>query len=429
MPNRSTEMMGEAALAPMQVAPAVVSPELTPPPEVSARASAERDRSPDPDQASDQDEDAIQPKVEQFGSGSGGYRRQRTEALDPEAITALFPQNLPVDDPEINNATTKQALTSRRDSAAGIDPDIANALQDPSRHSQVVERSRVDSDSEQVQHTTDHLRPDQSNAKTDASALQRNDGRHDSDHYAPSAISAERRPTSEVDRPHNDAAFGERAIETDRPVDRAATTAPAWRQRLVRLVLVTGFRLLAGVLDGLQILILMVLISVPLISAGYVVALLTAHVGLDDSGLPHRYSIEPAAGIFDILISLCGVDGWVRLTEMVEILRDRSQQAFLYFFLGTVAAVLANMFVLLVGLIAPTTYKGAPFWHRRLGLVIVERGNGYYPTPIRACLRWLLLVLLLPVVPLFALVGLRGPHDLLTNCAVRHQRLSLPLRE
>ncbi|MFW5846273.1 MAG: hypothetical protein ACOCXJ_08600, partial [Planctomycetota bacterium] len=64
-----------------------------------------------------------------------------------------------------------------------------------------------------------------------------------------------------------------------------------------------------------------------------------------------------------------------------------------------------------------------PFWHRRLGLVLVERRNGYFPTPIRACLRWVAVLAFWWLAPLTILLGWRSPHDLLSGCEIRHKRL------
>ena len=115
------------------------------------------------------------------------------------------------------------------------------------------------------------------------------------------------------------------------------------------------------------------------------------------------------------------------VSQAIDALRQDHQQAFLLLFAGGTLAVILMVLVLLFALVAPTTIKGAPFWHRRCGLVITERETGYHPTAVRSFIRWVALIPLLPLAVLATLLGKPGLHDRLAGCQLtRREDLADP---
>lgn len=182
-------------------------------------------------------------------------------------------------------------------------------------------------------------------------------------------------------------------------------------------------RLLAGPLDALSLSLVAVLFGGPVLLAAYGWALVQAGAGMEH-GLP-VLGVPPAqAADFSMLAgSLLSVDGWGRAISILgHLSKAADQQPFLTFFaVGTIATLITVM-VLLLGSVAATVVRGAPFWHRRLGLEIVELHTGYNLTWGRATVRWLLVVLLWPLAIPFAITGHRAPHDLLCGSKVRSQK-------
>ncbi|MFW5846168.1 MAG: FHA domain-containing protein, partial [Planctomycetota bacterium] len=291
--------------------------------------------------------EAVEPPAD-FQEHSEAYNRQRTESLDPDQITALFPQNLPVDNPEVDKQTTKQALTSRqvdamRASASGIDPAIRSALDDQSRHD-----ARTEPGEDAPQHTTDHLHPGRSSLAANSSALQPNlrvDKPPPGDEREPER--PPQRTSTEIVQPHNQIEEQQRAIETNQSRSRAGTMG--WRRHLQLVVL----RSCAGLLDGLWFGLLLAVIALPWLVLGWTMALREAHAAVRD-GLPYLHFAEPVAAWSDILLSLTSLGGWQQMVLLAGELRQHSQQAFLLFFIGGVLAVLGAVLVLLLAAIAPS---------------------------------------------------------------------------
>ncbi len=73
----------------------------------------------------------------------------------------------------------------------------------------------------------------------------------------------------------------------------------------------------------------------------------------------------------------------------------------------------------LFGTVVVTIRAGAPFWHRRLGLIIVSQRTNEAPTWSQATRRWLALLALWPIALACALANRRGPHDVLAGTVVR----------
>lgn len=182
-------------------------------------------------------------------------------------------------------------------------------------------------------------------------------------------------------------------------------------------------RLVAGPLDVISLSLLALLLGGPVLLAAYGWALVQAGAGIDH-GLPMLgVASAQAADFSPLAASLLSPSGWLRAIDIVgHLSRAADQQPFLTLFaIGTVA-VLISVMVLLLGTVAATVVRGAPFWHRRLGLEIVEDHTGYHLTWGRSLARWLLVLLLWPLAIPFVVTNKRAPHDLLCGCKVRVQK-------
>ncbi len=178
-------------------------------------------------------------------------------------------------------------------------------------------------------------------------------------------------------------------------------------------------RLCAGLLDGSTALVFTAVFAMPLLIGGYCLALSSANAALQ-AGLPVLHLSEPLASSQDIIDSLWSSAGWAQAWSLsIELLHSRNQSDFLYIFAAVFFAAVTLIAQILIQFIGATTYKGGPFWHRLLGLTIVEQRYGYYPTPARSCLRWIILFCLWPLAIPLALFGLPAPHDLLSGCRVQ----------
>ena len=193
--------------------------------------------------------------------------------------------------------------------------------------------------------------------------------------------------------------------------DKSSNSRPAiWRRGL------------AGLLDSLQTAVVMTIVSAPLLLLGYVMGLKRAGA-IMDGGLPHLvdHPLQPAHPV-EIATSLLSLSGIDRASALVAQLYHRDdQQAFLSFFSCSTAAVLAAMLVVVLGLVSSTVLHGGPFWHRFLGIEIVEHQTGYFPTWMRSLARWLLFALLIVASPIGLLLS-RGLHDRFSGCRVRSRR-------
>ena len=109
---------------------------------------------------------------------------------------------------------------------------------------------------------------------------------------------------------------------------------------------------------------------------------------------------------------------WLHIHTILGDLHTSHRQQFIIFFIGSTIGVLAFVLSTLFYFIASTMSKGAPFWHRGMGLVIREHDTGYYPTALRCVARWTIATLLFVVCPIFILICRRSPHDLITGCRV-----------
>ena len=125
---------------------------------------------------------------------------------------------------------------------------------------------------------------------------------------------------------------------------------------------------------------------------------------------------EPAT-LTQLMLSTLSYTGIERALSLMAPLRAQDEQAFLYVFIGLNIALLLGFLAFLFSAVAGTTFKGAPICHRLLGLQISERRNGYFPTPLRACVRWMCFMVLLPLVPVGIFMR-RGLHDIIAGCQI-----------
>ena len=201
------------------------------------------------------------------------------------------------------------------------------------------------------------------------------------------------------------------ALQPDFITDQDLTQPSRWR------------RLVAGPLDAMSLVLLATLLGGPVLMAAYGWALVQAGAGMEH-GLPVLGVPAAQAADFSMLAgSLLRADGWGRAIAVLgHLSKAADQQPFLTFFaIGTVA-VLISVMVLLLGSVAATVVRSAPFWHNLLGLEIVEHPSGYHLTWGRATARWLLVVLLWPLSIFSIVAGHRSPHDLISGCKVRSKK-------
>lgn len=188
--------------------------------------------------------------------------------------------------------------------------------------------------------------------------------------------------------------------------------APVWK------------RAFAGIADGVTAVLLMIALGLPLIIGGYAWALSQAGVVME-AGLPQLTAHPDSTGTGPgaIIGSLFHHGGLARAGELTErLMRADAQQPFLTLFAASALGVLFSVVGVIIHLIGATVVRGAPFWHRRLGIEIVEHRTGYQLTWGRAVARWLAVAVLWPLAPLALALDRRSLHDYLSGCDVRRKR-------
>lgn len=181
-----------------------------------------------------------------------------------------------------------------------------------------------------------------------------------------------------------------------------------------------GRRFLAAALDLGTCLLLALALALPGVVGGYAGALRQAGASLDH-GVPVLVAEAEPAGLLDLAGSLITASGRSAAPLLLDTMRAEHRSAFLIFFVGTTATVLAWVLIGIVFLVAATMVKGAPYWHRKLDLVIRETESGYYPSAPRCLARWGLLLLLAWAAPICIALARRSPHDLLSGCTLRRR--------
>ena len=161
-----------------------------------------------------------------------------------------------------------------------------------------------------------------------------------------------------------------------------------------------------------------VLIAFPILCAGYTIALLECQASMYND-LPTLDYQSSSADWQSIAWSLTEKAGWERAYQLSVEIYEIFPDAFIWIFSSITLATLCVTLYLLISLVAATTIKGAPLWYRVCGLCILEHETGFYPTPLRCCLRWFFAILLAPVAIITTLFNRRGLHDLISGCCVK----------
>jgi Inner membrane component of T3SS, cytoplasmic domain len=121
-----------------------------------------------------------------------------------------------------------------------------------------------------------------------------------------------------------------------------------------------------------------------------------------------------------VAVHLLSPSGWAQANDVARTVRQRDAGGpFLLLFAVWVGALVVAELTLLIGLAWATAQRGAPWWHRRHGLLIVTVRHGHHPGWLRSACRWLALGLTWPAACVTAALGRRGLHDLISGCEVR----------
>jgi hypothetical protein len=294
-------------------------------------------------------------------------------------------------------------------------PGTDKAPSPPNRHINSLIAAALDSNpgrrAEPTDVSSDILRPDeQSKVQTDAlvhhsntpkkneispQATRTNDGPGNTTGLVP----ADFKPTEDA------------ALQPDLVAGSRGGKAPAWKRGV------------AGTADLFSLALITVTTGLPILVAGYAWALVQAGAVIDQ-GLPQLTGTpgNGASGI-ELAKSLMHDGGVTHAVELSQrLMRASDQQPFMTLFATSSVALLIMMVCAILYLIGSTVVRGAPFWHRRMGLEIVEHRTGYLLTWTRAVVRWLLFLLLWPLAPITLGIDLRSLHDVLSGCAVRGKR-------
>lgn len=174
----------------------------------------------------------------------------------------------------------------------------------------------------------------------------------------------------------------------------------------------------AALLDCLHIITLCIMLSAPILFTGYYMALSQNSASMQQS-LPTFDLQAESLPWTEVALSLTNTEGWQRAWKLSGEVYELFPDSFVWIFSSIAIALLLITLCLLFTLVSATTIKGAPFWHRKLHLIIVEKQNGFYPTPLRSCARWGLCILLAPLALLSCLINARSLHDYFSGCEVK----------
>lgn len=181
-------------------------------------------------------------------------------------------------------------------------------------------------------------------------------------------------------------------------------------------------RLLAAAGDGALITCAFLVLTLPILAIGYVIALHAANAVIVDHLPRLGYGPNPGSPWGALTASLVEPGALGRAIDLApEIQRLADRTPFLVLFASGTLLTLVAVLLLLFATVAATVLHGAPLWHRRLGLEIVMVGDGAYPSWTRSAWRWFLALALWPAAPIAIALGHRSLHDVLSGCAVRRR--------
>jgi hypothetical protein len=155
------------------------------------------------------------------------------------------------------------------------------------------------------------------------------------------------------------------------------------------------------------------LLGVVLLIAGYAWGVRTAGLAGADGA------------IRDILADLAGPDGVAHALARIAVLRAEFPGPFALVFLGGVGAALLMAVAAVGGLVAPTVIAGAPWGHRRQGLLLLGPGSSVVGWA-RASVRWAVLIATLPLAAVAWAAGRAGLHDLVAGTRLRDRQTDVP---
>ena len=341
-----------------------------------------------------------QTKSEQF------VAEMETENMDPPS-----PDSLPLPQTSVHTSaedpTSKIALTQRRNNTNN---DVEN---DPRFAATVTDSNLFNNHSSSQQ-----FKPSTSAADRHATApaLQANGqttvnfeeaGEATGDY---SSVDQETKSASQID-PEETSKIAALLPETDRTNSGLNISSSS--------TLFGPLRFCAGILEATWNITFALLIALPILCAGYTIALLECQASMYNN-LPTLDYQSSSADWQSIAWSLTSVDGWERAYQLSKEIYEIFPDAFIWIFSAITLGTLCVTLYLLVSLVAATTIKGAPLWHRICGLCILEQATGFYPTPLRCCIRWLFAIILAPISLPCALFNIRSPHDFLSGCSVKN---------
>ena len=206
-------------------------------------------------------------------------------------------------------------------------------------------------------------------------------------------------------------------LPSDAPgtASQALVQDPGWEMRPSR-----WSRMVAGVLDPMLATGTALILGGLVAGLGTVMSLLAAAAGFIDGTL-----VLQAAAPADLPALIRGLlqpSAWAGIEDLAQAIRAQPSSGPLLALCASwaVGAVLAEL-TLLLWLVSATVTNGAPWCHRRFGLVLVQRSNGHRLGWLLALARWGLLGLTAPLALVAALLGWRGLHDLAVGCEVRRR--------
>lgn len=178
-------------------------------------------------------------------------------------------------------------------------------------------------------------------------------------------------------------------------------------------------RILAGIADITQALLVSTLVTIPVLAGGSAIALHQAGAVIED-GRPLMVFGRPASPVWDLFLNQCTPYGWIGCWAIIPGLQQyHDSNPLLILSLSIILGICTFITLHLAITVVPTCLIGGPFWHHRLGLRIVEVRTGRPPSWSRTSLRWLAVLITWPMAWLPCLRGQRGWHDRWSGCDIR----------
>jgi hypothetical protein len=164
-----------------------------------------------------------------------------------------------------------------------------------------------------------------------------------------------------------------------------------------------------------------VVVLVPIAWFGYAAALHTAGAALDGD-IPRLGHAGDPAGWYALITALSMPTGWTGLDGILsQISGSSDRSAFAVLFATITAMLLAAALTVIFTSVRATVHGGGPWCHRALRLEIIATAEHAWPSWERATLRWLLMILFLPLALVVVPFGWRGVPDALCGCDVRRR--------